>query len=646
MCGFCGYYSIKSTVSQNVLYDMSNTLNHRGPDNQNIWIDHVQNIGFAHNRLSILDVSPAGNQPMKSTSGRFIICFNGEIYNHLQLRKKIANLGHTFDYKGQSDTETLLCCFDVFGIKKTIQESVGMFAFAVYDNIEKKLILGRDRFGEKPLYYGWNKGNFYFGSELKAFKRNPSFSPQINFNSLSNFMEYSYIPSPESIFEGINKLIPGNLLTVSLVDNIENSSIESYWNLHSIVNQSINKNLFKGSDVDAISILEHLLSESVKMQQLSDVPVGAFLSGGIDSSLIVALMQSQSSIPVNTFTIGFIEDIYNEAKYASKVADYLGTNHHEIFIESKDVVDVIPLLPFLYDEPFADSSQIPTFLVSQLARKYVKVSLSGDAGDEIFGGYNRYNQAARFKKYPFFLKSFIANSILSCNANQLKTFYQIIKPILPTTFKSSNPAEHLVKIASILNLKSDWEIYQKLVKTGLSSNILISSNEYNPKSRQYFDFLPKDSDFSSRMMFTDILTYLPDDILCKVDRAAMGVSLETRVPFLDPSIVDFAWRLPMNMKIRNGRGKWILRELLKKYVPSNLIERPKMGFALPIDSWLRHSLKEWAESLLTEKELNESGYFNTKYVRKIWQSHLTGQKNHQHQLWNILMFRAWQKYWI
>ena len=357
-------------------------------------------------------------------------------------------------------------------------------------------------------------------------------------------------------------------------------------------------------------------------------------------------MQSQSSRPVNTFTIGFKEDAYNEAKFAAEVASHLGTNHNEIYVDANDVMNVIPSLPELYDEPFADSSQLPTYLVSQLARQHVTVSLSGDGGDEIFGGYNRYMQAGRFNKYPRFLRKAIASSVLNFSPAQLNQAYQLFKPILPGSLKSSNPGNHLIKIAGILSLDSNWDIYQKLVTIDSNNDILKSKNNFRSGSKEHFDFFPEQTDFASRMMLTDSLTYLPDDILCKVDRAAMGVSLETRVPFLDHRVASFAWSLPLNFKIRNGKGKWLLRELLYKYVPKNLIERPKMGFGLPIDSWLRAPLRDWAESLLNEKDLNDLGYINTQKVRLMWKDHLSGRKNLQYELWNILIFRAWQKYWL
>jgi len=645
MCGIAGYFSVKADVQENILRSMAESLLHRGPDHQGIWIDKDCKTGFAHARLSILDTSSAGHQPMPSFSGRFVICFNGEIYNHLELRKKLAASGHSISYKSQSDTETILTCFEVWGIKKTIRQTVGMFAFAVFDNKENKLVLGRDRFGEKPLYYGWQAGYFYFGSELKAIRKHPAFLPEMDHDALHQYMQYAYIPAPLSIYKGMQKLSPSHLLTISLNDLAGNMSLESYWSLADIAAEA-QQSPFSGTDTDALNELERVLVQSVKGQQLSDVPIGAFLSGGIDSSMIVALMQSQSSRPVNTFTIGFKEDAYNEAKFASKVASYLGTNHNEIYVGANDIMDVIPSLPQLYDEPFADSSQLPTFLVSQLARKHVTVSLSGDSGDEIFGGYNRYMQAGRFNKYPGFLRKLIAKAILNFSPAQLNQAYHLFKPMLPGSLKSSNPGNHLVKIAAILSIDSNWDIYQKLVTIGSNNDILLSKTNFRPGSKEYFDFLPEDTDFASRMMLTDSLTYLPDDILCKVDRAAMGVSLETRVPFLDHRVAAFVWSLPLNLKIRDGKGKWLLRELLYKYVPKNLIERPKMGFGLPIDSWLRAPLKDWAESLLNEKELNDLGYINTQKVRAMWNDHLSGRKNLQYELWNILMFRAWQKHWL
>ncbi|MEN9349450.1 MAG: hypothetical protein RL372_428 [Bacteroidota bacterium] len=646
MCGIAGYLSKKSDVNKDVLSKICEVMHHRGPDDYGIWISENQQIGFCHKRLSIIDTSSNGHQPMTSATGRFIIVFNGEIYNHLELRKELNLAGHNISYKSSSDTETLLHCFELWGVEKTAKKTLGMFAFAVYDKEKNVILLVRDRFGEKPLYYGLQDNHFYFASELKSIRANPYFVAEIDNYALQEFIKYSYVPSPYSIYKGIKKLKPGYVLSISLKDVNYTLSEIQYWNFFEVAKNGINKP-FQGSDSEAIINLDSKISDAVSSQQLSDVPIGAFLSGGIDSSLIASVMQSQCSTPINTFTIGFNENSFNEAIYAKEVAKHLGTNHNEIYVSPQDAMNIIPDLATMYDEPFADSSQLPTYLLSRMAKQHVTVCLSGDAGDELFGGYNRYIQGVRFKKYPQPLKKAIYAILSQLTPAQFNLVYDKLKPLLPSSFRSSNPGSHIQKIVSILNLTNDWEIYERLTTFSFSSNIIIKGQSHlNNTISNLFNEKLRNIEFANKMMIADSLTYLTDDILCKVDRAAMSVSLETRVPFLDYRLVEFAWRLPLHMKIRNGKGKWILRELLNKYIPPSLIDRPKMGFAIPIDIWLKNELKDWAESLLNEKRIKEDGIFNSNEIKEIWNNHQSGEKGLQSELWNILIFQSWKEQWL
>lgn len=641
MCGFSGYATIDGIVKKDFLIKMKNTLNHRGPDSSGVW--NNDNVGLTHNRLSILDTAKTGSQPM--FSNRYVICFNGEIYNHLELRKKLQTEKNFNDFKGTSDTETILNFFEFYGIQKSLEHMEGMFSLVLYDKLTNKLILARDRFGEKPLYYGVNNKNFYFSSELKALKIHPEFSPEINYNALSQFFKYSYIEAPQSIYKGIKKLLPGSFITVSLNSGFENIIESKYWNIDTQVIKNIS-NPFLGSEDQAIEELDIKLNKAVKSRMISDVPIGSFLSGGVDSSLITALMQANSESKVNTFSIGFNEDFYDEAQYAKQISKHLNTNHNELYVDSKDLINVIPDLPKIYDEPFADSSQLPTYLVSKLASKKVKVCLSGDAGDEVFGGYNRYFQAQRIANFPKIFKKTLPKLLSLIPRRNIENIYQTFKPILPKSLKSSNPINHYDKILSILSLDSEWEIYNKLITTGPSTNSYLNSYKNYSSKEDIFNSLPNNSSFAKRMMLTDTKTYLSGDILCKVDRASMANSLETRVPFLDRELFEFVWSLSDNLKINNGNGKYILKKVLNKYVPNKLIDRPKMGFGVPIEKWLRGPIKDWADDLLSKKNINEDGFFNYEMVKKIWDDHINKKSNNQHILWNILVFQSWKNEWL
>jgi asparagine synthase (glutamine-hydrolysing) len=645
MCGFAGFIgndaNLLSSDWDTLLCKMGQVIQHRGPDDSGIWKDIDAGVGLTHRRLSILDLTAAGHQPMASASERFIIVFNGEIYNHLDLREELERSGITQNWRGHSDTETLLAGFDYWGIHTTAQKTRGMFAFAVWDKLDHTLTLGRDRVGEKPLYYGWQGNSFLFGSELKALKVHPAFRAEIDRNALTLLMRYGYIPAPYSIYQGIKKLLPGTLLTVSLQQREE--SVQPFWDFQQVVRDGLT-NPFVGSTVEAVDKLEHLLRSAVEQQMISDVPLGAFLSGGVDSSAIVALMQAQSSRPVKTFSIGFHEANYNEATYAKAVAKHIGTDHTELYVTAEQAMAVIPQIPVLYDEPFADSSQIPTFLVSQLARQHVTVSLSGDAGDELFGGYNRYILGqqlwGKLSHIPVGLRLLVAKMIVSV---PISMWNHLLGPVqkLIHLLAHTNIGDKLHKGAAVMSAKTSMDLYHLLVSLWHNpENLVINAIEPHTLLATASQQLQADNSIH-QMMALDTLTYLPDDILVKVDRAAMGVSLETRVPLLDHRVIEFAWQLPLSMKLNSQQSKWILRQVLYRYVPKELIERPKMGFGVPIDVWLRGPLRDWAESHLSVERLSQEGYFNVPMIREKLEEHLSGRRNWAYHLWNVLMFQLW-----
>ena len=648
MCGIAGIVAAPSICDADTLRArgraMADAISHRGPDEGDVWVDAAMGIALAHRRLSILDLSPAGRQPMFSACRRYVIVYNGEIYNWAELRRELDAGGVAPAWRGHSDTEILLAGIVAWGLEATLRRTRGMFALALWNCVEKSLILARDRIGEKPLYYGHVSNAFVFGSELKALCVSSGTGLDTDPGALALMLRYGYVPAPFSIYRGIFKLSPGTLLRVNS-DGLFREP-EPWWSFNKVAQEGV-ANLQILSDSEAIDGLEAVLSAAIGEQMVADVPLGALLSGGIDSSTIVSLMQAQSSRPVRTFTIGFAERSYDEAAHAQTVARYLGTEHTELLITSEQARDIIPRLPDIYDEPFADSSQIPAVLVSELTRQHVTVCLSGDAGDELFAGYNRYFWAnilwQRYGCLPSGLRRGLAAGFSTLPVGLWNLVLGALNPFIPRQFHVSNPGDKFHKLAEVIGAASPEALYLKLVSQWRGQ--LPLDGVFEPSTLVANSSLwPSLMNFPERMMAVDTLTYLPDDILVKVDRAGMAAGLEVRAPFLDARVIDFAWRLPFHQKIRDGQGKWLLRQLLYRHVPKALVDRPKQGFGVPIDSWLRGPLRDWAEDLLSMSALSESGLLNPAPIRTIWNSHLSG-RNKQYALWNILMYQAWRKRW-
>ncbi len=649
MCGLAGFVECGglSTNAGERLRAMTCALSHRGPDDAGYWCDDAAGIALGHRRLSILDLSPAGHQPMRSACGRFTIVFNGEIYNHGEIKSEIEEANLSSSWRGHSDTEILLAAFACWGIQKTLARCVGMFAFALWDAQERSLTLARDRMGEKPLYYGWKEKAFLFASELGAFQALPDWRGEIDRGALALLMRHNTVPAPHSIYKGIKKLLPGHFLVLN--EGQEVPETFCYWDLTQVAAQGF-ADPFTGSDQEAANELDKLLRQSLAGQMVADVPLGCFLSGGVDSSTIVAVMQSMSDCPVRTFSIGFEQEGYNEAVYASKVAQHLGTQHTEMIVSAQQARDVVPLLPTIYSEPFSDSSQIPTFLVSKLAREHVTVSLSGDGGDELFSGYTRYALAGglwkKLSALPRGLRGAAARAICALSPKRWDQVLDLPSSLLSVRYRHKNAGDKLHKLASILSLPDEEALYRSLTShwktpSDLVLAALVLGGQESPTLLTGLCDLPEAPDFVQKMMLMDQLTYLPDDILTKVDRASMAVGLESRVPLLDHRLVSFAWSLPLDLLRHEGQSKGPLRQILYRHVPRELIERPKVGFGVPLDSWLRGPLRDWAEALLEPKLLKEEGFFDAETIGATWQEHLSGCSNQAYLLWDVLTFQAW-----
>jgi asparagine synthase (glutamine-hydrolysing) len=650
MCGIAGFLETTSHPGRDdpftIADRMAETLQHRGPDDGGAWVDPERGIGLSYRRLAVVELSSHGRQPMHSASGRYVIIFNGEIYNYKHLRAELEARAANppLAWRGHSDTEVMLAAISHWGLEAALKRFNGMFAFALWDRHEACLHLVRDRLGEKPLYYGWMGNTFLFGSELKALRAHPAFRAEINRNALALFLRHSYIPAPYSIYQGIFKLPPGTMLTLSRTSASETATPVPYWSAREIAERGA-LYPFDGTIEEATQCLDGLLREAVKLRMEADVPLGAFLSGGIDSSTVVAMMQDQSDRPVKTFTIGFSEPGYNEADHAMSVAQHLGTKHTELYVTSSEAMSVIPLLPALYDEPFSDPSQIPTHLVSRLARQDVTVSLSGDGGDELFCGYRRYWACRelwnRVGWMPFSVRQGLSRVLEKASARKLADGFHWLAPVINRYGRPGIPGDKLSKLAEILDVRDPEEMYLGLVSHWKNPASVVQGSAEPLTAltdRGRWASLPT---ITQRMMYLDLVSYLPDDILVKVDRASMGISLEARVPLLDHRAVEFVWLLPLSMKAKGSEGKWILRRVLAKYLPMELIERPKMGFGVPIGSWLRGSLRDWAEELLNESRMRQEGFFDPRPIRQKFKEHLSGERNWQGYLWDVLMFQAW-----
>ena len=624
---------------------MTRRLAHRGPDAEGYWHSPDGRVHLGHRRLAIIDLTPTGAQPMRTADGRYTLVYNGEIYNFPALRSELAGLGHLF--AGTSDTEVLLQAVVEWGVAATLPKLNGMFAFALWDDSTRRLWLARDRFGEKPLYYAGIPGGMVFGSELKALAEHPAFGREIDREVLALFLRFGYVPAPHCIFRGASKLAPGHYLAVGAGG--APALVRPYWSARQLVEQRQLRGIAP-TDPALGDLLDAALRRAVKSRMMADVPLGAFLSGGIDSSTVVALMQAQSGRPVKTFTIGFSSAAYDEAKDAAAVARHLGTEHHEHYVSSTECLEVIHRLPQIYDEPFADSSQIPTTLVSQFARRHVTVALSGDAGDELFGGYNRYLWSSRIwpalEHMPGGLRSVAGSMLRRVSPRRWDRWLEIANRGLPDRCRVRGGGDKLHKLAAALGARTPDGLYRSLVSQWQRpAEALAGPTEPEFLERHFADAAPG-LHYVERMMYLDLLTYLPDDILCKVDRASMSTGLEARVPFLDNELVSLAWDLPLSSKIHRGVGKWPLRQVLRRYVPEGLVNRPKMGFAVPIGEWLRGPLRDWAEAMLSERRLSEGGFFHSGVIRGLWAEHLSGRSNVQHALWGVLMFESWRQDWM
>jgi asparagine synthase (glutamine-hydrolysing) len=641
MCGFAGFWSTeRSRQDIEICCAMTDVIAHRGPDDQGAWQDDRHPLTLGHRRLSILDLSPEGHQPMASASGRYQIAYNGEIYNHGELRSEL--LAHGIVFRGHSDTEVLLAAVERWGLESALERMVGMFAFAIWDREKAELALVRDRFGEKPLYYTQVGDALLFGSELKALQRHPRWRGTIDRNALALYFRHNYMPAPYTIFEGVRKVVPGSIVRFTGAPTSE-PALSTYWSSRAAAERGM-ANPLDGTDEEILDELDACLRRTIGDQMVADVPVGAFLSGGIDSSLVVALMQAGSSRPVRTFSIGFHERQFDEAQHARAVARHLGTDHVDAYVSPEEARGVIPQLPTLYDEPFADSSQIPTYLVAALARKHVTVSLSGDGGDELFGGYGRYAELMamwdRLERWPKGLRTLVGRRIEGALRTSGARTLGGLRGVLPSRARRAISADRAFRMSRALAATEPESVYRELLSYWSEPSQLVPGAVEPVSLFSDFEGSARITDVGARMMYLDSVTYLPDDILVKVDRATMGVSLESRAPLLDHRVAELAWRIPQRTKIRGGEQKWVLKQLLYRYVPRELVDRPKMGFGVPVGDWLRGPLKEWAADLLSPERIRRDGLIDPAVVTRIWHEHLAGS-GREAQLWGILMLQAW-----
>ncbi len=640
MCGIAGFVELKRRSGPDELRAavsrMANSLSHRGPDDQGVWTDPQAGVALGHTRLAIIDLSPAGAQPMVSSCGRFVLSYNGEVYNAPELRAELQAAGRPF--RGHSDTEVMVEGFAVWGVRATIERLIGMFAFAVWDRSSQTLTLGRDRLGIKPLYWGHANGKLVFASELKALTVLPGWQGEIDRDALAAFLRYGYVPTPMSIYRGVHKLAPGTLLECGKSGEVKHTV---YWSLADVAARGQAEPLDLGDDA-AQDMMESLLADAVRRRMVADVPLGMFLSGGIDSSTVAALMQANSAQPIRTFSIGFREPAYDEADHAKLVAAHLGTEHTELYVTPAEAQAVIPNLQRIYDEPFADSSQIPTYLMSEMTRRHVTVALSGDGGDEVFAGYNRYGQGLALAKTIRTLPKPVRQAMAGAMTAISPGMWDYASLAVPESVRPRLMGDKIHKLAGVLS-EDSVGFYRRLITQWSEASSLVEGAGAPDESLYGRKLRDKFPDDVSWMQYLDTLTYLPDDILTKVDRASMAVALEVRVPLIDHRVVELSWRLPQRFKLRGGVSKWLLRQIAYKYVPERLLARPKMGFGVPIDQWLKGPLKDWAEDLLSPSALGAGGLLKSQPITEKWSEHQAGSRNWQHFLWNVLMFQAWRR---
>ena len=643
MCGFVGFIgkpgALGSDEMKRLAARMADRLESRGPDDAGTWASPSAGIALGHRRLAVIDLTAAGRQPMVSASGRSVIVYNGEVYNFAEIRSELEAEKRRF--RSNSDTEVLLEACEAWGVERAVSKLIGMFAFAFWDDRLRRLTLVRDRLGIKPLYWGRSCGVLLFGSQPKGFVDHPAWRPVVDRDALAAYLRHAYVPAPRSIFKGIEKLEPGSMVEI---DADGRETRRRYWDLRRIARDAA-RDRDALDDETAAETLDSLLRDAVKRRMIADVPLGVFLSGGIDSSTVLALMQAQSDRPVKSFTIGFTEADYDEARHAKNIAAHLGTDHTELYVSADRAMAALPQLASWFDEPFADSSQVPTYLVSEMTRRHATVVLSGDGGDELFAGYNRYTWANTLWRYVRLLprpsRAVLAAALRAIPPSAWDCMFQVS----PRSLRVPRAGDKMHKLAAMLSVANHEALYRRLVSQWQEPDKQVHGGR-EPHGLLWDSTIRHDfPDSTDRMQFLDTVTYLPDDILTKVDRASMAVGLEARVPLLDHRVVEFAWRLPLAMKVRGSQGKWLLRQVLSNYVPPELTDRPKMGFGVPIDHWLRGALRDWAESLLAEERLRDGGYFELEPIRRAWADHLSGSQNRQYQLWTVLMFESWRETW-